>query len=42
MNHSQVMQTAEHLTDVIGPRMTNSPAMRTAEAWTAEQFAKWG
>ncbi|CAM3228916.1 MULTISPECIES: M20/M25/M40 family metallo-hydrolase [Sphingomonas] len=42
MNHSQVMQTAEHLTDVIGPRMTNSPAMRAAEGWTAEQFAKWG
>ena len=42
MNHSQVMQTAQHLTDVIGPRMTNSPAMRTAEGWTAEQFAKWG
>lgn len=42
MNHSQVMQTVQHLTDVIGPRMTNSPAMRTAEGWTAEQFAKWG
>ncbi|MDR6147650.1 carboxypeptidase Q [Sphingomonas sp. SORGH_AS870] len=42
MNHSQAMQTAQHLTDVIGPRMTNSPAMRTAEAWTAGQFAKWG
>jgi len=42
MNHSQAMQTAQHLTDVIGPRMTNSPAMRTAEAWTTGQFAKWG
>ncbi|GAA3251687.1 hypothetical protein GCM10020258_07730 [Sphingomonas yabuuchiae] len=42
MNHSQVMQTAQHLTDVIGPRMTNSPAMRIAEGWTADQFAKWG
>lgn len=27
-NHSQVMQTAAHLTDRIGGRMTNSPAMR--------------
>ena len=42
MNHSQVMQTAQHLTDVIGPRMTNSPAMRAAEGWTAEWFRQWG
>ena len=27
-NHSQVMVTAEYLTDVIGPRLTNSPNMR--------------
>lgn len=42
MNHSQVMTTAEHLSDVIGPRLTNSPAMRQAEAWTSATFAKWG
>ncbi|MBO9528215.1 MAG: peptidase M28, partial [Sphingobium yanoikuyae] len=41
-NHSQVMQTAQHLADVIGPRMTNSPAMRVAEQWTQDQFRKWG
>ncbi len=41
-NHSQVMTTAEHLTDIIGPRMTNSPQMRAAEAWTAGEFARWG
>ncbi len=41
-NHSQVMVTAQHLTDVIGPRLTNSPAMRTAEAWTQKQFSDWG
>ncbi|RZL75713.1 MAG: peptidase M28, partial [Sphingomonas sp.] len=34
-NHSQVMVTAEHLSDVIGPRLTNSPGMRKAEDWTA-------
>ncbi len=33
-NQSQVMQTVQHLTDVIGPRLPNSPAMRQAEAWT--------
>ena len=42
LNHSQVMQTAEHLMDQIGPRMTNSPQMRQAEAWTQQQFKTWG
>ena len=42
LNHSQVMQTAQHLTDDIGGRMTNSPQMRQAEAWTAGQFRAWG
>jgi hypothetical protein len=42
LNHSQVMQTAEHLTDAIGARMTNSPGMRQAEAWTQSQFTSWG
>jgi hypothetical protein len=41
-NHSQVMVTAEYLADVIGPRMTNSPAMRKAEAWTQAKFSEWG
>ena len=41
-NHSQVMVTAQHLTDVIGPRLTNSPQMRAAEAWTQAKFAEWG
>ncbi|MDB5706032.1 MAG: family metallo-hydrolase [Sphingomonas bacterium] len=39
---SQVMVTAEHLADVIGPRLTNSPGMRQAESWTQSQFAGWG
>jgi hypothetical protein len=42
LNHSQVMQTAEHLDDAIGGRMTNSPQMRQAEAWTQAQFRTWG
>jgi hypothetical protein len=41
-NHSQVMRTAQHLTDVIGPRLTNSPAMRKAEDWTQQRFRDWG
>ncbi|HWW11400.1 MAG TPA: peptidase M28, partial [Brevundimonas sp.] len=42
LNHSQVMQTAAYLTDRIGGRMTNSPQMRQAETWTAQQFRDWG
>jgi hypothetical protein len=42
LNHSQVMQTAEHLMDRIGGRMTNSPQMRQAEAWAQAQFKTWG
>jgi carboxypeptidase Q len=42
LGHSQVMQIAEHLDDSIGGRMTNSPQMRQAEAWTLSQFTKWG
>lgn len=41
-NHSQVMVTAQYLADVIGPRLTNSPSMRKAEAWTQAQFTGWG
>lgn len=42
LNHSQVMQTAAHLTDRIGGRMTNSPAMRETERWTQQQLRDWG
>jgi len=41
-NHGQVGETLEYLSDQIGGRMTNSPAMRKAEAWTAGQFRAWG
>lgn len=41
-NHSEVMQTAGWLTDRIGGRMTNSPQMREAEAWTQQRFRDWG
>lgn len=41
-NHSEVMVTAEYLADLIGPRLTNSPAMRKAEDWTQARFRDWG
>lgn len=42
LNHSQVMQTLSYLTDVIGPRLTNSPNMKRANEWTRDTMAKWG
>jgi hypothetical protein len=41
-NHGQVVQTIEYLSDQIGGRMTNSPAMRKAEAWTQSKYSEWG
>lgn len=41
-NHSQVMETLEYLSDVIGPRLTASPAMKQANEWTRERLASWG
>ena len=41
-NHSQVMQTLQHLTDKIGPRLTNSPTMREASRWTQARLTSWG
>lgn len=39
---SQVMATMTHLTEKIGPRLTNSPAMTAANEWTASQLRSWG
>ncbi|HMO81558.1 MAG TPA: M20/M25/M40 family metallo-hydrolase [Pyrinomonadaceae bacterium] len=42
MNRSQAMATMHYLSDVIGARLTNSPAQRRANQWTKEQLEKWG
>src|SRR5688500_16013422 len=42
MKRSQVMQTLSYLSDVIGPRLTNSPGMKRANEWTRDQLTKWG
>ena len=42
MNKSQVMTTLQFLTDVIGPRLTGSPAMKQANDWTEAQFKLYG
>jgi carboxypeptidase Q len=42
MNRSQVMKTLSYLSDVIGPRLTNSPNMKRANEWTRDQLTSWG
>jgi len=42
MNKSQVMKNLQYLTDVIGPRLTGSPAARAANDWTMKQFQAYG
>ncbi|MEQ1765094.1 MAG: M20/M25/M40 family metallo-hydrolase, partial [Pyrinomonadaceae bacterium] len=42
MNRSQAMATIRYLTDVIGPRLTNSPGQKRANQWTKQQLEKWG
>lgn len=40
--NSKVMQYAQTLTDVIGPRLTGSPGMRRANEWTRDELTRIG
>jgi carboxypeptidase Q len=42
VERSEVMVNLRHLSDVIGPRLSGSPAMRRANEWTAAQFRSYG
>ena len=42
MNKSQVMKNLQYIADVIGPRLTGSPAARAANDWTMKQFQGYG
>jgi carboxypeptidase Q len=42
MNRSEVMRNLRYLSDVIGPRLSGSPAMRRANEWTAGRFKSYG
>lgn len=42
LNHSEVVANLEYLTDVIGPRLTGSPAMKKANDWTEAKFKSYG
>jgi carboxypeptidase Q len=39
---SRVMDITSWLTDVYGPRLTNSPGFRKAGQWAVEQMTAWG
>src|SRR5688572_17959043 len=40
--NSKVMDYAQGLTDMIGPRLTGSPNMRKANEWTRDELTKMG
>ena len=42
LERSRVMQTADYLCDVIGPRLTGTSRLRTANDWTRDELSRWG
>jgi len=40
--HSELMKNLEYLTTQIGPRLTGSPQMQAASAWTEKRFHDYG
>jgi len=42
LNKSKVMETAFYLTDVSGPRLSNSPGLERAEKWAVEKLKSYG
>jgi hypothetical protein len=42
LQRSKVMETASYLTDVFGPRLTNSPSIKAAAQWTVKKMTEWG
>jgi hypothetical protein len=41
-DNSQIMDIASYLTDVHGPRLTNSPNYWKASQWCVDQLTEWG
>jgi hypothetical protein len=40
-NHSQIMEIMTYLTDIYGPRLTNSPNVKQAAEWTTGKMKEW-
>src|SRR5215467_13857292 len=42
LNRSQALETFTHFTEVIGPRLTGTPAYKNAAEWARERLKEWG
>ena len=42
LENSQIEKIAMYLTDVSGPRLSNSPGLERASEWAMEEMKKWG
>ncbi len=42
LDNSKVMDIAFQITDVAGPRLSNSPGLKRAQEWAVKQFTEWG
>lgn len=42
LENSKVMEIAFQITDVAGPRLSNSPGLKRAQDWAVKQFTEWG
>ncbi len=40
--NNEIMKNLQHLCYVIGPRLTGSPALKTANDWSADKFKEYG
>lgn len=42
LQNSQIMDTLGYITDVFGPRLTNSTNLKNAQNWTKDKMTSWG
>ncbi len=42
LERSQIPEMAQYMTEVLGPRLTGSPAMDRANQWAAGKYREWG
>lgn len=42
LNRSHIPENARYLMDVIGPRLTGSPAMKRADEWMIQKMREYG
>lgn len=42
LNNSKIEEIAFYLTDYSGPRLTNSPGLKTASEWAVKKMQAWG